>query len=62
MSTTPNDTTQVDVSNPAELKRWCDELKTTDEALAAAVKAVGPRVDRIKDYLSGGQAGDQSGG
>jgi hypothetical protein len=35
-------------------------LGTTDEALLKAIQVVGPRVDRVKDYLgAGGMAGDQ---
>jgi hypothetical protein len=36
--------------------------EVTPEALRAAVQAVGPRVDRIKDHLTGGAAGRQQDG
>jgi hypothetical protein len=41
------------------LQRWSVALGVTTEALESAIQAVGPRVDRIKDYLTGGMAGDQ---
>ena len=42
------------------VRRWTEALGITDEALMKAVQVVGPRVDRIKDYLgAGGMAADQ---
>lgn len=59
----PGSKAQVDVSDPAAIERWTRALGLTDEALLRAVREVGPRVDRIKDYLgAGGMAGDQSDG
>jgi hypothetical protein len=59
----PGSTTIVDVSDKAAVERWTRALGLTDEALLKAVQVVGPRVDRIKDYLgAGGMAGDQSDG
>ena len=52
----------VDVSDRAAIARWTRALGVTDEALLRAVQKVGDRVDRIKDYLTGGMAGEQSGG
>jgi hypothetical protein len=50
----------VDVRDAAAVRRWTEALGITDEALMKAVQVVGPRVDRIKDYLgAGGMAGDQ---
>jgi hypothetical protein len=49
----------VDISNADALTRWAKALGLTTEALESAVHAVGPRVDRIKDYLAGGMAGHQ---
>ena len=50
----------VDVGDAAAVRRWTEALGITDEALMKAVQVVGPRVDRIKDYLgAGGMAGDQ---
>ncbi|MGM9486949.1 DUF3606 domain-containing protein [Ideonella sp. YS5] len=58
----PQSTAQVDLSSPAAIERWSKALGTTDEALQQAVKAVGPRIDKVKDYLgAGAAAGDQSG-
>ena len=36
------------------MRRWCEALGTTDEALLKAVQKVGTRVDRIKAYLGAG--------
>jgi hypothetical protein len=53
----------IDVAETASLRRWASALGTTDEALAGAVQAVGPRLDRIKDHLGqGGSASDQDAG
>jgi len=50
----------VDITDSASRRRWCEALGTTDDALVAAVAAVGTRVDRVKDYLgAGGMAGSQ---
>ncbi len=49
----------VDLTDEESLTRWSVALGVTAEALQSAVRAVGPRVDRIKDYLTGGMAGDQ---
>ncbi|HEX7688813.1 MAG TPA: DUF3606 domain-containing protein [Burkholderiaceae bacterium] len=59
----PRSDAEVDVGDPQALARWSEALGVEDEALQRAVQAVGPRVDRIKDYLgAGGMAGEQSGG
>ena len=59
----PGSTATVDVGDKAAIARWTRALGLTDEALLKAVQVVGPRVDRIKDYLgAGGMAGDQSDG
>lgn len=51
---------EIDVGDPGSLARWAEALQTTDEALLNAVRRVGPRIDRIKDYLgAGGMAGEQ---
>jgi hypothetical protein len=50
----------VESSDKASLDRWAQALGVTPEALESAVQAVGPRVDKIKEYLgAGGMAGDQ---
>jgi hypothetical protein len=59
----PGSRADVDLSDPAAVERWCRALGVTDEALIKAVEVVGPRVDKIKDYLgAGGMAGDQEDG
>jgi hypothetical protein len=58
----PQSHAEVDLSSPAAIERWSKALGTTDDELQQAVKAVGPRVDQVKDYLgAGAAAGDQSG-
>jgi hypothetical protein len=57
----PASKVEVDVSTPESVARWCRELSTTDAALLRAVQEVGPRIDKIKDYLgAGGMAADQA--
>jgi hypothetical protein len=55
----PTSRANVDLTDEESLTRWSVALGVTSEALQSAVQAVGPRVDRIKDYLTGGMAGDQ---
>jgi hypothetical protein len=55
----PRSQDEVDVSDKACVERWARALGLTTEALESAVKKVGPRVDRIKDHLTGGMAGEQ---
>jgi hypothetical protein len=52
----------IEIEPPERLARWAKELSVPSEALVSAVQKVGPRVDKVKDYLTGGQAGDQQGG
>ena len=57
----PRSDATVDVADARAVARWCRALGTTDEALLKAVRALGTRVDRIKDYLgAGGNAGEQA--
>ena len=56
----PRSHAEVDIGDDAAVRRWTEALGITDEALMKAVQVVGPRVDRIKEYLgAGGMAGDQ---
>lgn len=55
-------TEHVDIQTREALQRWADALAITTEQLESAVKAVGTRVDCIKDYLTAGQAGRQQDG
>lgn len=50
---------EVEIDSRESLQRWSTALGVTPEALESAVQAVGTRVDRIKDYLTAGMAGDQ---
>ena len=58
----PGSQTHIDVSDKAAVERWSKALAVTDEALCKAVQEVGTRIDRIKDYLTGGGAAQQSDG
>ena len=58
----PASEASINVADRAAVERWTRALGVTDEALLHAVQVVGRRVDRIKDYLAGGMAGEQSGG
>jgi hypothetical protein len=59
----PHSKAEVDVDSKADVDRWAQALGTTDEALINAVRNVGRRVDKIKEFLgAGGMAGKQSGG
>lgn len=50
----PGSRESIDIDDPEELGRWATALGTTDSALAAAVHHVGPRLDRVKDFLGQG--------
>lgn len=59
----PQSHARVDIDDAAAVRRWTEALGVTDEALLKAIQVVGPRVDRIKDYLgAGGMAADQADG
>lgn len=59
----PSSQAEVVIDDKVSCERWADALGVTDEALAGAVQAVGPRVDRIKEYLgAGGMAAEQIAG
>jgi hypothetical protein len=58
----PTSQAEIDTASPQRLAHWAQTLGVTPEALASAVQAVGPRVDRIKDFLTGGAAGKQADG
>jgi hypothetical protein len=58
----PGSQANVDMSDKAAVDRWTKALGVTDEALWKAVQVVGTRVDKIKDYLGAGRAGEQQDG
>lgn len=58
----PASTATVSIDDKASCAQWAKALGVTTEALESAVLVVGPRVDRIKDYLTAGMARHQSGG
>ncbi|UUX96056.1 DUF3606 domain-containing protein [Aquabacterium sp. J223] len=55
-------TTEIDVHGPGRLEHWARELGVPPQTLLAAVQAVGPRVDRVKDHLTAGGAAGQADG
>lgn len=58
----PASQVEIDVHDKGAIDRWTAALGVTDEALLKAVQVVGRRIDRIKDYLGAGRAGEQSDG
>jgi hypothetical protein len=58
----PRSQAEIQTDPPERLAEWARALGVTPEALQSAAKAVGPRVDRIKDHLTGGGAGRQADG
>ncbi len=50
---------EIDVGDPAAVARWSAALGSTDSALLKAVQMVGPRIDKVKDYLGAGGMADQ---
>jgi hypothetical protein len=58
----PASEVHIDVGDKAAVERWCKALAVTDEALLKAVQKVGTRIDKVKDYLTGGGAAEQSDG
>jgi hypothetical protein len=55
----PKSHIHIDLDDKEAVERWTKALSITDEALCAAVKEVGTRIDRIKDYLGAGSASEQ---
>jgi len=58
----PHSHAEIELEPPERLAAWAHHLGVTTGALQGAAKAVGRRVDRIKDHLTGGGAGGQSDG
>ncbi len=53
---------EIDIGSPEQLQHWAKKLSVPAEALESAVQVVGTRLDKVKDYLTAGQAGNQEGG
>lgn len=47
----PQDRARVNVNEPHELRYWTEQLQVSEEALRAAVAAVGPMADAIRKHL-----------
>jgi hypothetical protein len=52
----------IDIESPSALRRWSAELNVPPEALESAVRAVGPALEKVKDFLAAGSAGSQQDG
>ncbi len=52
-----NDPRTIEIESAAELAFWCKALLTTEDKLVAAVQAVGPSAQKVKEYLQAGRAG-----
>jgi len=46
------DRTKVNVNQRHELQYWSKELGCTEDELRAAVEAVGPSADKVREHLS----------
>ena len=47
----PADPRRIDVHSPAEMRHWVREIGRPAAKLIEAVKAVGPLVSDVRDYL-----------
>jgi hypothetical protein len=47
----PADPKRIDVRSPAEMRHWVREIGRPAAKLNEAVKAVGPLVSDVRDYL-----------
>jgi hypothetical protein len=45
------DRERINVNQDHEVRDWAKSLKTTPERLKEAVRAVGDRVEKVKDWL-----------
>ena len=43
---------RIDVNEPHELRRWAKHFYVTEDKIKEAVKAVGPMVQDVQNYLS----------
>ena len=48
----PEDPKKININQPWEIAWWTSQLKITEEKLKQAVKAVGPIVTDVKEWLS----------
>lgn len=47
-----DDPSEIDISNSWERNYWCSKLNCNNEQLAIAVNEVGPKVSKIKEFIS----------
>ena len=47
----PHDSRQIALSKCYEVRDWCHRFRCTKEELHDAVKAVGPSVQKVREYL-----------
>jgi hypothetical protein len=43
---------KIDISNQAEVKRYCSEFQCNEMRLKNAVRAVGPSAEAVKQYMA----------
>ena len=48
----PQDRNRISLSEPWEVRWWCESLGVTETQLQAAVKAVGNSVANVRSYLA----------
>lgn len=48
----PEDPTKININQSWEVDYWCKTLGVTESTLRVAVKAVGPMVKDVKEYLN----------
>ena len=46
-----NDEDRIDIDNPEHIERWTREFAVDEQQLLNAVKAVGPRVEDVREHL-----------
>ena len=47
-----NEHVLINVREDDDVRHWATELDVSEKALTGAVKAVGPSLDKVREYLS----------
>ncbi len=48
---TDHDHRRIDIEDSSKLRFWAKELHVDERTLRSAVKAAGPRVEKVREYL-----------
>lgn len=56
-----NHAEHIDVTDPLEVRRWCQHFVFTEAALRAAVAQVGPSPERVRPLVALGSAVHKAG-